>query len=291
MRLHALSVPLAIATIFLIGCNTGPSEAFLRAFRASEESKKTPALVVHLGKRVEISSFDTSANARFKAAIESLANRMGFRVEASEVKHGYFTRGTAYDLVAFQTPQLPGLTFLQESDHVTIQPDYHEELILEWAKPPKEGYETLLSDQRMGADKGSLEAGLMAMGVKDPKAMLEKLAKADEETRKAKAKGFAENIERTRKDNGYAKAWFLQFRKRETTAVPADSPWWALCEGLSGTSPALEFNTPYRATATFWTRKGQADTKATLRTHAVIAFEGASGVCAKIEPWSTFQPE
>ena len=272
-----------------IGCSSKPSESFLAQFKSIQEASRVPALTVHLGRSLEVSNL--SGSDRLKMAVETLATQMGFRVEASKVRGGFFSDRTKYDFTGFQPPQFPGLSFQQEGENVRIKPSYKEEVILEWTKAPAEGFEYLAATQ--ASSNEGLEVGLAAMGVKDSKAMLEKLAKAGAESRKAKAKTFEENVVRAMKDNRYTKAWLVQFRKRESTDLPADSPFWKLVESLPGgsASPVVEPDAAYRMCQSFFARKGQADTKATLRTYAVVAFQDANGKCAKTEPWSTFAAE
>jgi hypothetical protein len=279
-------------SVGFLACNSAPSESFLQQFKAAEEGKKTPAIVAHIGKGIVVSSQNPANEAKTKGVITTLANQMGFRVEANKPKRSWFSSTTQYDFTAFQAPQLAGITFQQTGDVVNITPDYKEELIIEWAKNPKEGYQELMSASAAKKGDMSNEIGMAAaFGIKDPKAFIEQAAKADEETRKAKAKGFAENVSRYMKDNGYKNAWLVNFRRRATSKLPEDSPFWAVCEGISGTSPVLESNPAFRETQSFWSNKGKTDTKATLRSYYMVGFEDASGKMVKTEPWSSFQPE
>lgn len=292
MKFNASLGAFALLSIGFLACNSAPDDSFLQQFKTQVGGNKAPAIIVHLGKGIIVSSQNSGAETKVTATIGALANQMGFRVEAGKPKRSWFSSTTQYDFTAFQAPQLSGVTFQQNGDVVNITPDFKEELIIEWAKNPKDGYQELMAANASKKGDVANELGMAAaLGIKDPKAFIEQAAKADDETRKAKAKGFAENVARYMKDNGYKNAWLVNYRRRETTKLPEDSPFWVVCQGVPANSPVLELNPAFRETQAFWFNKGKTDTKATLRSYYMVGFVDASGKLVKTEPWSSFQPE
>lgn len=282
-------LPCLLLLLFL-GCSKTPSDSFLTQAKSTLAAGKVPALVVHLHRSLEAGG--PAAAVRTKAAAEILGNQMGFRIELStEPRHGWAPEHTRYEFTGFQAPNLSGLTFDQSGDTVRIRPSYAEQPIIEWARTPEAGYKSLFVSPV--DSKENRELGLAAMGVKDSRQVLEKLSHASAESRQAKAKTFSDNVARAVQDNGFARAWLLQYRKREATVLPAGSPFWTLLEALLGGSapPVVEPDVAFRACQSFFARRGQPDTKASLRTYAVIAFQDRNGNCVKTEPWTTFVGE
>ncbi len=290
---HAQPALLAmVALFFLLGCDSHPSEGFLDLVRKDREGSLAPEIVVHLGRALEERALVGAQGTDLHKVMETLGNQMGFRIEASKGGTRYLAT-TRYVLADIQDPGLPGLSVTREGDVVRIRPDYRKEAIIESATTPHEGFERMVNTANPGQDKLGAEALLYLFGDKDAKSTVSKLEAVDQETRKRKATAFGTNVDRVRKDNGYAKAWFITYRLRHATNIPSDSPFWTLVDALgrARTKDVIERNTAFNGTSAFWLARGKQDTKSTLATYSVVAFQDSNGGLAKTEGWLAFKGE
>lgn len=287
-----LPIPLAMAALLVLaGCDSRPSDGFLDLVRKDREGSAAPEITVRLGRSLEERIFAGTQESGLRKVMETLGNQMGFRVEAS-------TAGTRYMpsmrcvVVDVKDPGLPGVSIGKEGDVVRIRPDYRKDVIIESATTPRDGFEKMMAAAvTTGQDKAGAEALLSLIGDKDAKGTVAKMEAVDQETRKRKAQAFETNVERICKDNGYAKAWFIKFRMRSATSVPNESPFWTLVDALgkARTKDVIERNPAFNATAAFWSAHGKQDTKSTLTTYSVVAFQDSKGGLAKTEGWQAFK--
>lgn len=281
---------LGLAALVLVGCASKPSENFLDQFSKLVATSQVPTLTLHLNRSLEVQEAPASANLR--KAIEILANRMGFRVEASRIaRKGWTPERTKYDFTSFQPQNLPGVAFIQDGDTVRLRPDVSRQVVVEWAKPPAEGFMAIPATQLHTA-RQNVELTEALLTGKDTGA-LDKADQMDSQARKAKAIRFDENVSRVIKDNGWSRAWVILVRRREASTIPSDSPFWEFAADLptGNALPVVEADPSYRSFQAFFARKGQPDTKASLQLNAYVAFQDASGKCVKAEPWSAILPE
>ena len=282
----------ALALSVLTGCVSRPSEGFLDLVRKDRAGSPPPEITVRLGRAIEERAFAGEQDSGLRKVMETLGNKIGFRIEASTSGTRYLPL-TRYTPVDVKDPVLPGLAVTREGDLVRIRPDYRKEVIIDAATTPKEGFERMMATYTSSQEKAGAEAVMALLGDRDAKGTVAKLESMDQETRKRKALAFEANVERVRKDNGYARAWFVTYRLRHATALPAESPFWALAEALGRVraKDVIERNPAYLGTSAFWTGRGKQDTKSTLTTYSVVAFQDRDGGLAKTEAWPIFKGE
>ncbi len=286
----------AVSTILLfpalIGCDSRPSEAFIELVKKDREGSATPEITVRLGRALEERTFSGPKGNGLRKAMEILGNQMGFRVEAS-AGGTRFMPSTRCVVVDFKDPGMPGVSITREADVVRIRPDYRKDMIIESATTPREGFEKMMAAANVGQDKVGAEAMLSPLGDKDAKGTVATMEVVDRETRKRKALFFEANVDRVRMDNGFAKAWFITYRLRHATNIPGESPFWSLMDALgkARTKDVIERNPAFNATSAFWSTHGKQDTKATLATYSVVAFQDSKGGLAKTEGWLAFKGE
>lgn len=292
MKLGKIVLPSVTTLSLLVGCNSGPSETFLGLVKKDQVGAVAPGITVHLGRMIEERTFADGQESSLRKTMEVLGNQMGFRIEASKGGSRYMPV-TQYTLADVKDPSLPGLSITREGDLVVIHPDYKKDVIIESATAPREGFEKLMATATSSQDKVSAEAMLSLFGDKDAKGTVAKMETVDQETRKKKALAFETNVDRVRKDNGYAKAWFITFRLRQSTNLSAESPFWPLADALgrARTKDVIEKNPSFLATSNFWAAHGKQDTKATLVTYSMVAFQDSKGGLAKTEGWQAFKGE
>jgi hypothetical protein len=292
MRCRIAILPPTIALALLFGCASHPSEAFLDLVKKDRVGTVIPEITVHLGKVLDERTFADDKESSLRKAMEILGNRMGFRIEASKGGSRYMP-AMQYTLADQKDPGLPGVSISRNGDVVKITPDYRRDLIIEAATTPRDGFEKLITTVNSSQDKATATAMLALFGDKDAKGTVTRLEEADKETRNKKARAFEANVERVRKDSGYAKAWFITYRLKQSSALPEDSPFWSLADALARarTKDVIEKNPAYLASSNFWTAHGKQDTKATLVTYSVVAFQDAKGGLAKTEGWQAFKGE
>ena len=296
MRRSPLVPAAAVLLAFSLGCGLKPgkpNDAFLNQVKASLGSQEGPEFTVILDK-VD-GTIHESKNQKLKAQIMILANQMGFRVEASSTKPFASQPLTIphFEIQSFKNPNLPGVTFQQDGQKVLIHPDYREEIIIESALPPLEGREEDLGRAKSSAQRAQAIAEAKILGVKDAEGAVDADIAANKELKKAKAKEFADNVDRIAKDNGYKRAWYITYRTRESTSIPKDSPFWALMDAWHDAGDSQIFVLlPTRSPLVFvgfFKTHGQVDMSASLQRYSVVAFEGQDGKLAKTEPWKTFE--
>jgi hypothetical protein len=276
----------------LVGCDSRPSEGFLDLVRKERMGTASPEITVHLGRALEERTFAGTQESGLRKTMETLGNQMGFRVEASAGGTRYMP-ATRCVVVDFKDPGLPGVLISREGEVVRIRPDYRKDVIIESATTPRDGFEKLMATVTTGQDKAGAEAVLSLFGDKNAKGTVAKMEAMDQETRKKKALAFESNVDRVRKDNGYAKAWLITYRLRHATNIPNESPFWSLVDALgrARTKDVIERNPAFNVTSAFWSAHGKQDTKATLATYSVVAFQDPSGGLAKTEGWQAFKGE
>lgn len=281
-----------IALSVLVGCGSRPSEGFLELVRKDRMGSPPPEITVRLGRAIEERAFAGEQDSGLRKAMETLGNRMGFRIEASISGTRYLPL-TRYTLVDVKDPGLPGLAVTREGDLVRVRPDYRKDVIIDAATTPKVGFERLMATSTSSQEKAGAEAMMAFLGDKDAKGTIAKLESMDQETRNRKAIAFEANVDRVRRDNGYAKAWFVTYRLRHTTALPTESPFWMLAEALgkANAKDVIERNPAYLGSSAFWAARGKQDVKSTLVTYSVVAFQDRSGGLAKTEGWQAFKGE
>ncbi len=292
MRIAKPILSVAIALSVLTGCASRPSEDFLDLVRKDRAGSPPPEITVRLGCAIEERALAGEQDSGLRKVMETLGNQMGFRIEASTGGTRYLPL-TRYTPVDVKDPSLPGLAVTREGDLVRIRPDYRKEVIIDTATTPREGFERLMAASTSNQEKAGAEAVMALLGDKDAKGTVAKLESLDQETRKRKTLAFEANVERVRKDNGYAKAWFVTYRLRHATALPAESPFWTLAEALGRVraKDVIERNPAYLGTSVFWAAHGKQDTKSTLTTYSVVAFQDRNGGLAKTEGWQAFRGE
>ena len=282
----------AVTLSVLVGCGSPPSEGFLELVRKDRMGSAAPEITVRLDRAIEERAYAADKESGLRKAMETLGNQMGFRIEASTGGTRYLPV-TQYALLDAKDPGLPGLSVTREGDLVRIRPDYRKDVIIDAATTPKEGFERLMATSTSSQEKAGAEAVMALLGDKDAKGTVAKLESMDQETRKRKAVAFEANVERVRRDNGYAKAWFVTYRLRHATALPAESPFWTLAEALgkARTKDVIERNPAYAGSSAFWAARGKQDIKSTLVTYSVVAFQDRDGGLAKTEGWQAFKGE
>jgi hypothetical protein len=294
MRFTKHFMPCMTALVALTGCGSRPSEGFLDLVRQERTGAATPEITIHLGRAIEERASSGGQESGLRKAMEALGNQMGFRIEASTGGSRYLTT-TRYVLADMKDPGLSGITIIREGDVVRIRPDYRREVIIESAATPRDGFEKMIATAPAASaqDKAGAEAMLALFGDKDAKGTVAKIEATDQETRKRKVAAFETNVDRVRKDNGYAKAWFITYRLRHATNIPQESPFWILADALGRVraKDVIERNPAYTATSSLWASHGKQDTKSSLTTYASVAFEDSKGHLAKTEPWLTFKGE
>lgn len=292
MRIATPILSGAIALSVLTGCASRPSEGFLDLVRKDRAGSPLPEITIRLGRAIEEGAFAGAQDSGLRKAMETLGNQMGFRIEASTGGTRYLSL-TRYTPVDVKDLGLPGVAVTRDGDLVRIRPDYRKDVIIDAATTPKEGFERMMVMSTSSQEKAGAETVMALLGDKDAKGTIGKLESMDQETRKRKAIAFEANVERIRKDNGYAKAWFVTYRLRYATTLPAESPFWALAEALGKvhTKDVIERNPAYLGTSAFWAARGKQDTKSTLTTYSVVAFQDRDGGLAKTEGWQAFKGE
>ena len=281
-----------LLALALMGCSSRPSGSFLDLVKRERAVAGVPELTIKLGKALEESRFAGDRPSSLRKAMEVLGNQMGFRIETSSSGTRYLP-AAKYALVDVKAPVLPGLTITREGDLVKIRPDYRREVVIEMATSPRDGFAQLMAKATTSQERSSAEAMLSFLGDKDAKGTLAKMETMDQEARKRRIEAFAANVERVRQDNGYAKAWFVTYRLRQVSTLPADSPFWTLVDALSRarTEDVIARNQAFLAASAFLAAHGKEDTKATLATYSVVAFQDAKGGLAKTEGWQAFKGE
>lgn len=289
MKIAKPLLQVTVALSVLVGCASRPSEGFLDLVRKDRAGSPPPEITVRLGRAIEERAYAGEQDSGLRKTMETLGNRMGFRIEASTGGTRYLPV-TQYTLVDVKDPGLPGLSITREGDLVRIRPDYRKDVILDSATTTREGFERLMATS--GQDKAGAEAVMALLGDKDAKGAITRLESLDQDARRKKAITFETNVDRIRRDNGYTRAWFVSYRLRHATALPADSPFWTLVEALGkARTNVIERNPTFLGTSAFWAARGQQDTKATLTTYSVVAFQDRNGALAKTEGWQVFKGE
>lgn len=292
MNLGKPILPTAIALAALVGCTSRPSEAFVDLVKKDRIGTAAPEITIRLGRAIEERTFAGDKESSLRQAMEVLGNQMGVRIEASTGGTKYMPV-TQYTLVDVKDPGLQGISIVRDADLVRIRPNFQRDVIIESATSPKEGFEKMMAAATSTKDKASAEAMLSLFGDKDAKGTAAKMEAMDLDTRNKKALDFETNVDRIRKDNGYAKAWFVTYRIRQSTNLPAESPFWMLVDALgkARTKDVIEKNAAFVLSSAFWTAHGKQDIKATLVTYSVVAFHDSKGALAKIEGWQAFKGE
>lgn len=285
-------LPVVISLSILMGCAPHPGGAFLDLVKKDRAGSTVPELTIKLGRPVEERNIQGDRPSSLRKVMEVLGNQMGFRIEATSIGARYMP-ATHYTLVDVKAPELPGLSIKREGDLVKVRPDYRREVVIEAVADPRKGFEQLIQRSASSQDKHSAEAMLSILGDKDAKGTLAKLDQMDQETRKRRINAFATNVERVRQDNGYAKAWFITYRLRQSSSLSSDSPFWALAEALNRarTGDVIEKSQGFLTASSFFAGHGKEDTKATLVTYSVVAFQDSKGGLAKTEGWQAFKGE
>ncbi len=281
-----------IALSLAVGCTSRPSDAFLDLVKKDRIGAAVPEITIRLGRAIEERTFAGDKESSLRQAMEVLGNQMGFRIEASAGGTRYMP-ATQYTLVDVKDPGLPGVSIVRDGDLVRIRPNFQRDVIIESATPPKEGFEKMMAAATSTKDKASAETMLALLGDKDAKGTVAKMETMDQDTRQKKALAFETNVERVCKDNGYAKAWFVTYRLRQSTNLPAESPFWVLADALgkARTKDVIERNATFIWASAFWAARGKQDIKATLVTYSVVAFQDSKGALAKTEGWQAFKGE
>lgn len=269
-----------------LGCKPRPSESFLAQVRETESKVQPPTFHRSLGAALDGNPADQDRNQKVRAFVEVLANSMGFKVEASQVKKGFLTF-PRYEFVDFQAPTLPGVTFRRDGQTVHIQPDFKVDMILESVLVPQQGYEEQQGKEMSSAGRHQEIATAKALGVKDAAAAVDAYIAANQERRQERAKAFAEAVERVRKDNGFKRAWFVKYRLKKSTSIPKDSPFWALVDAFMVAKGSAESDFD----DVFWKQHGEVDVKDSLAPFCIVVFEGQDGKLAKTEGWKAFISE
>lgn len=292
MKPATIAYPSLLAISALIGCSSRPSESFLDLVRRDRNLDMVPELTLKLGRVLEERTFSGDQPSSLRKTMEVLGNQMGFRIEATS-SGTKFLPTTHFALVDLKAPDLPGLSIKREGDLVKIHPDYRRELVIDSATSPSEGFEQMLAKATGTQEKASAETMLTILGDKDAKGTVAKMEMMDQEARKRRVTAFAANVERVRRDNSYGKAWFITYRVRQSTELPSDSPFWALVDALgrARTGNVIEKNKAFLMASGFFSAHGKEDTKSTLVTYAVVAFQDSKGGLAKTEGWQAFKGE
>lgn len=294
-----LSTFIVLVTMGNLACNSKPKDALLAEIKKSEvpSEENAPAMwVIMKGQRAG-NVMNPDFNNKLHSSMELLATKFGFRIEVGSIKPNMFMGAVkTYEIKDFSAPNLPGLTLKSGNvagiPIVNITPDYHREMVIEEASDPKIG---MRKYQESDPSKLIEDATwLKAMGIQVSAGAAKEISKITAVQKENALKLFVDNVERIRQDKGYKRAWFIRYRVKESSTVPADSPFWDLCDtallagkvayadiGI-GTSPW------FTASSAFWAAHGQLDTKAALQQHIVVAFEGADGKLAKLEDWNSF---
>lgn len=286
MRAPHLLIAGALVLGTTIGCKPRPSETFLAQVKETESKVQPPTFHRSLGAALDGNPFDQDGNQKLRAFVEVLANSMGFKVEASQVKRGFliFPR---YEFVDFQAPTMSGVSFRRDGQTVHIQPDFKVDMILESVLEPQQGYEEQQGKELSSAGRQQEIATAKALGVKDAAAAVDADLAANKEKRQERAKAFAEAVERVRKDNGFKRAWFVKYRLKKSTSIPKDSPFWALVDAFMVAKGSAESDFD----DAFWKQHGQVEVKDSLAPFCIVAFEGQDGKLAKTEGWKAFISE
>ena len=286
MRAPHPLITVALAIVATLGCKPTPSDSFVAQVKETESKVQPPTFHRSLGVALDGSPVDPDGNQKLRAFVEVMANSMGFKVEASQVKKGFMTF-PRYEFVDFHAPTLPGVSFRREGQVVHIQPDFKVDMIIESILEPMQGFEEKQGKAMTSAGRQQEIATATALGVKDAAAAVDADIAANKEKRKERAKAFAEAVERVRKDNGFKRAWFVNYRLRKSTSIPKDSPFWTLVDAfmIAKGSATSDFDD------VFWKQHGEVEVKDSLAPFCIVAFEGQDGKLAKSEGWKAFITE
>ncbi len=276
-----------------LACTPKPSEAFLEQVKATVRPQEQPGFEISTGIPAEVTVAKAS---EVRAEAEILANKLGFRIEIGHGKKGFLPT-TTYSVQDFKAPTLPGLSFQKDGEAVKILADLQQEMVIESALPPKEGFLALQRRGKTSAERESEIAAAKALGIKDARNAVDAEITAQKEKVAERAESFAEAVEKIRKDNGFKRAWFVHYRIKSECAVPENSPFWELAKAWMATKGEGFTIMPNAALMVLdeqhqWVEKrGQLEVKDSLETYSVIAFEGADGKLAKTEGWKSFLAE
>lgn len=279
-----------------IGCKSHPGAMVLQAFQQQQATTLKGLWIVKYKADTDIGAYDEipyaeNYNTELAQAMDVLGNEMGFKVEVANktLGSGFLSHAIkSYRVISYSPKALPGVTVKEQAedkDNVAswaVIPDFKDEVVIEKATSIKDGIE-----DNAKRDLNSLSGDLLAAGKAEAARRIDV---------------FEQNTARAQSDIGAKKAWWVEYRHRISTVVPADSPFWKVTDALAAAPPAVSPE-PYNAmlgwinradantVPDFYKSKGQADVGSQIKAFTQILFEGSDGKLVKSVGWKTFLPQ